>query len=108
MRTFARGRDCPDADRIRNQTARIWAVPNEPEERMDVAIRYPLGMEGELGLSQANVRCELTAHAPALLENAVSPDSLNAASTPSPMPKARISRPSPARCFAQNAMRSLS
>ena len=66
------------------------------------------GWKASLGSVKANMGGEFTAHAPALLEKAVSADSLKHRIDSVADTKARRSPPSPAMCFAQKAMSALS
>ena len=66
------------------------------------------GWKASLGSLRQTWGGNFAAHTPALLEKAVSPESRNTASIPSPIPKARSSAPSAAMRFAQKAMSALS
>src|SRR5271168_4317206 len=102
-----RGRDRRDADWVWHQPRRIRAKAQKPAKRMDVAVGGAVGMEGELGFGQPDVRGDLARHGQALQENAVSGDRRKTASMPSPVPNAR-SFPSCARYSAQKPSKSLS
>src|SRR5205085_2250634 len=90
-----------------NQPGRVRPKAQKTIQRVNVSIRCPIHMEGQHWLRKSNVGCDLRAHAPLLLENAFVDDSLNAASTPSPMFSALTSLMSPASALDQNSIRSL-
>src|SRR5262245_31694502 len=70
---------------------------------MNILIGCAVGMKRQLRFTEGDMRRDFTAHAPALLEYAVSPPKRKTPSTPSPQPNARISLPPPARSSAQKA-----